>query len=111
MSKFLGPEEISGHATTARCLFRYLKRFWGTRSYPQNNLVWKGREHSKVVFSIPTPVAPVAHYSLRDGQIIHAVILTKERNEKGKEWNQNGISRNTHEKIWNVCGNALTFAS
>lgn len=35
-------EKFGGHATTARCLFRYLKRFWGTRSYPQNNLAWRG---------------------------------------------------------------------
>lgn len=61
--------KIGGHATTARCRFRYLKRFWGTRRTHKTTLRGRRREHSKVVFSILMPVAPAADYSLRDGYI------------------------------------------
>ena len=95
-------ERLGGHTTTARCLFRYLKRFWGTRSYPQNILAWKGWEHSKVVFSMPTPVAPEAFSSLRDGNRI--------RNFHALKRNQNGISRNIHEIIWKIRPSNIIFA-
>lgn len=95
-------EKYGGHTTTARCLFRYLKRFWGTRSYPQNILAWRVREHSRVVFSKPTPAAPEVFCSLHDDHRI--------RNSHALKRNQNGISRNTPEIIWKILPSDIIFA-
>ena len=40
-------EKFGGHATTARCLFRYLKRFWGTRRTHKTTLRGRGENTPK----------------------------------------------------------------